>query len=212
MDSPVIRKTVKDSLGTEVSFSGEGWDISKYETVEKKKFYKMVLGKESDTTELQFYVQTISAGKRQTVLGSMLSKSDEGKDVIFKYQKFISGFIFTGLTSTPAKFFIEDYVHKSQITNDMSAKNTPVTRGYILIGHDSLLTEPVMQAFGNTNNKFFFQWQKGIYMNDINGKHIAVLQFDNDQPFYIRIQKNLEAGYQAAVAAFFAVIIGAQGL
>lgn len=214
MDSPVIRKKVKDSLGKEVSFSGDqGWDIGKYVTFKKKKFYRMVFGKESDTTEIQFYVQTISSEKRQTVIGKMLSKSDEGKDAVLNYQKFIAGFIIAGTSSNPANFFMEDYVHESQVTNNTPEKNTPVTNGYILIGHDSLFTEPIMQSFGNPKNKlFFFQWQDGIYMNDVNGRHIAVLLFDNDQPFYITIQKDLQANYQEAMAAFFAVIIGVKDL
>ena len=59
LDSPVTKKKTKDSSGAEISYSDNGWDISKYQTVEKKKFYRMVLSREQDTTEIQFYIHSI---------------------------------------------------------------------------------------------------------------------------------------------------------
>lgn len=211
MDSPVIKKKRKDSLGTEVSFSDDGWDISKYKTFEKKKFYRMVLGRESDTFEMQFSIHTISSEKRQTVLGRMLSKNDEGKDAILKYQKNIEGFIFAGNGSTYSHFFMDDYVSSSQITGDNPGQGNLITSGYILTKADSLFTEPVVESFGNSK-RFSMQWQKGIYMNDMNGTHIALLQFGVSQPFYIWIRRDLDAISQDAIAAFFAVLIGAKDL
>ena len=218
LDSPVIKKKKKDSLGTEVSISSDdGLDISKYQTVEKKKFYRMVLGKEQDTTEIEFYIHAVSAERKQTILGKMMSKSDEGTGATLNYQKNIEGIILTGIESIHAHFFIEDYVSSRQIESNNPQQNIPTTRGYILIKNDSLFTEPVMQTFGKPKSQFFMQWQSGIFMNDMNGVHIAMLQFGGnpqlgDDKFYIWIRRDLDAYSQDAIAAFFAVIIGVKDL
>jgi hypothetical protein len=72
-----------------------------------------------------------------------------------------------------------------------------------------------MQTFGNPKSKFsrmfVFQMQKGIFMNDMNGTHIALLGF-GDQPFYIWVRHDLDATRRDAVAAFFAIIIGVKDL
>ncbi|MEO6221443.1 MAG: hypothetical protein ABIO81_13505 [Ginsengibacter sp.] len=82
----------------------------------------------------------------------------------------------------------------------------------ILVKDDSLFTEPVMHTFADPKGKFFIEWQKGIFMNDIKGTHIVALRFGNDQPFYIWIRKDLNPVYQHAIAARFAVIIGVKDL
>ncbi len=214
LDSPVVRKKIKN--GSEASYSGyDGWDISKYETFEKTKFYRAFLGKEMDTIEIQFYIHSVSNEKRQTMLGKMLSKNDEfaeSKDATLGYKKNIEGILVTNVESTFGHFFIDDYISNRQITNDNPGQNDLITSGYILIKNDSLFTEPVMEKFGNPKSKFFFQIQKGIFMNDANGKHLALLQFGNDQPFYVRIANDLEAVYKDAIASFFAVIIGVKDL
>ncbi len=217
LDSPVIKKKTKDSSGAEISYSDAGWDLIKYQTVEKKKFYRMVLGRDQDTIELQFYIHSVSAERKQTVLGKMLSKNDKGTGATRNYQKNIEGIILLGIESIQAHFFIEDYVSSRQIEHNNPQQNNPTTHGYILIGKDSLFTEPVMQTFGNPKSNFFMQWQKGIFMNDINGTHIALLQFGSDQPygdekFYIRIRRDIDGNRQDAIAAFFAAIIGVKDL
>ena len=219
LDSPVLKKKRKDTLGTEVSFSSdEGWDISKFKIFEKKKFYRMVIGKETDTIEMQFYIHSVSHEKRQTFLGSLLSKDDKDnpdnneKNVTLGYQKNIEGILLTAGDSVTAHFLIEDYLSSTQITKTAPSQSDPITIGYILIQKDSLYTEPILQKFGDPKSKYFVQWQTGIFMNDVNGKHLALLQFGNDQPFYVRIAKDLDAVYKDAIASFFAVIIGVKDL
>ena len=219
LDSPVLKKKRKDTLGTEVSFSSdEGWDISKFKIFEKKKFYRMVIGKETDTIEMQFYIHSVSHEKRQTFLGSLLSKDDKDnpdnneKNVTLGYQKNIEGILLMAGDSVTARFSIEDYVSIRQTTNNDPEHRNPITSGYILIKNDSLFTEPVMGKFGDPKSNFFFEWQKGIFMNDAKGKHLALLQFGSDQPFYVRIAKDLDAVYKDAIASFFAVIIGVKDL
>lgn|SRR6185312_11464124 len=217
LDSPVIKKKTKDSSGAEISYSDAGWDLSKYQTVEKKKFYRMVLCRDHDTTELQFYIHSVSAERKQTVLGKMLSKNDEGTGATLNYQKNIEGIILSDNESLRAHFFIEDYVSSRQIEHSNPQQNNPTTRGYILIKNDSLFTEPVMQTFGNSKSNFFMQLQIGVFMNDVNGAHIALLQFGGDPPFgdekfYIRIRRDIDGDRQDAIAAFFAAIIGVKDL
>lgn len=211
VDSPVIKKKTKDSSGAEISYSDAGWDLSKYQTVEKKKFYRMILGSEQDTTELQFYIHSVSAERKQTVLGRMMNKNDEGTGAMLNYQKHIEGIILSGNESIQARFFIEDYVTSRQIEHNNPQQYNPTTHGYILIKNDSLFTEPVMQTFGNPKSNFFMQLQIGVFMNDVNGAHIALLQFGGEK-FYIRIRRDIDGNRQDAVAAFFAAIIGVKDL
>lgn len=211
LDSTVTKTKSKD--GSEASYSSyDGWDISKYKTFEKKKFYRMVLGKEADTIEMQFYVHSVSNEKRETMLSKMLRKNDEtgeSRDATIGYKKNIGGILFTA-QSTPAHFFIEDYLSTRQITGN-PGQSDPITGGYILIKNDSLYTEPVIQTFGSRKIKFFLELQKGIFINDAKGRHIALLQF-GDKPFYVRMFKDIDVDYQDAIASFFAVIIGCWSL
>jgi hypothetical protein len=212
LDSPVNKKKRKDSIGTEISYTDVGFDMSKYKTFEKRKFYRMVISKDSDTTEVQFYIHTVSSEKRETVLSKILSKDDESKNIILKYQKNIEGFIFTGNGLTNSHFVIEDFVGSTQTTVDNPGQGNAITGGYILTKTNSLFTEPVMQTFGNPESKFFMKYQKGIFINDTNGMHIALLQFGNEQPFYIWLKRDIDINIQNTIAAFFAVIIGAKNL
>ncbi len=213
LDSPVVRKKSTDGSGGSVSISSEGWDwdISKFKTVEKKKFYRMAIGTGQDTIELEFYIRSVSTEKKQTFLGKMVSKNDEGKDATLGYQKNVEGVVFTAPDSTFCRFFIEDYLSTRQITRDNPGKGEPITRGYILIKDDSLFTEPVMKTIGNPHAKFFFmQWQTGIFINNTKEKHIAVLMFA--EPFFVRIRMDMDPKYKHAIAALFAVIAGAKDL
>ena len=86
-----------------MSISSEGWDwdISKFETVEKKKFYRMLVTKDADTAELLFSIYSVAVEKNQTFLGKMLSKNDEGKNATLSYKKNIAGIIVTRFDSFP---------------------------------------------------------------------------------------------------------------
>lgn len=76
-----------------------------------------------------------------------------------------------------------------------------------MIKSDSLITESVLETFGKTKSNFFMQWQKGIFINDVDGAHIALLQFGGDQPFgdekfHILIRRDPDANSQDVIAAF----------
>ena len=211
LDSPVIRRKTKDGSATEINFSSQGWDldISKFKTFEKRKVYMMKMATDEDTVEIAFAVHAISKEKSQTLAGKLLSKNDEGKDETLAYKKIISGIIMTGFDSTYPKFYLEDYLSTRQTTDNFSENKSTITRGYILAANDSLFTEPIMHSIDKPTGKYFFEWQKGIFINRINDTHIAALKFtDGQSPFYIWIRKDIESRLQQAIAAFFTVLIG----
>ena len=67
----MIKKKTKDSSYSGVEFSGEGTDFdqSKLMTVEKKKFYKLLLNTNEDTVTGIFAIASVSHEKKQTFLG-----------------------------------------------------------------------------------------------------------------------------------------------
>jgi hypothetical protein len=81
-----------------------------------------------------------------------------------------------------------------------------------LINSDSLFTEPIIHTTGIRALNFSFEWQTGIFMDNANGEHIAALSFSKGMPFTMWIRRDLDRAYQQAIAAFFAVIIGAEDL
>ena len=112
VDSPVIKKKTKDSSSFETEFSSEGSDFDeiKVMTIEKKKFYKLLLNTTQDTVAAIFAIASVSQQKKQTFLGKMLSKNDEDKDVELDYNRNVPGIIKTGNDSIPWIFFIENFL------------------------------------------------------------------------------------------------------
>jgi len=215
LDSAVIRKITKDSSETGGSISREGWDwdISKFETVEKKKFYRIRVTKDEDTAELLFSIYSVAVEKNQTILGKMLSKNDEDKNATLSYKKNIAGILVTRFNPTPFRFFIEDFLSTRQTSGNYAEGKAEITRGYVLTGEDSLFTEPIMQTIGNPKDKFFLEWQKGIFVNDGKSIHIAALKFGDGQlPFCIWMRKDLENAHQQAIASLFALLIAVMNL
>src|SRR4030095_16972994 len=84
LDSPVLRTKTKDGSYTGASYDlggGWDWDFSKYQTVQKRKAYNMLVGGGPDTAELLFSIYSISKEKSLTFLGELMSKNDEGKNL-----------------------------------------------------------------------------------------------------------------------------------
>jgi hypothetical protein len=215
LDSPVLKKRTKDSTGTAVTISGEGWDwdISKYETVEKKKYYDMELTNALDTIQLFFSIYSISSQKSQTLAGELISKNDEGKNATLRYQKNISGVMITSPDSTPLRFFLEDYLSTKQTKDNTAPKEPDITRGYILTGTDSLFTEAIINSFGKPSDMFYLKWQRGLYVKNSSGDNIAALKFsDIENPFYAWIRNDLSKSEQHSIAALFAVLVAVMGI
>src|SRR6266487_4719671 len=75
-DSSVIKKKTKESSSIDIESSSEETDIdhSKFLTVKKTKFYRLLLGSNTDTTEAVFSISSVSKEKKQTFLGKIISK------------------------------------------------------------------------------------------------------------------------------------------
>ena len=209
LDSPVFRKTTKEGsyTGATITNSSWDWDFSKYEKVENKKVYRMTVGNGADTAEMIFSFYRISHDKQLTFFGELMSKDDEGKNMTLSYKKDISGIIASGIDSMPCRFFVEDTLSR----DEGPLGSTAMTRAYLIRGNDSLYTEPIMQQIGKPGGKYFWEWQKGVFVNNGNGNRIAALKFgtagDLSNPFYVWIRKDIEPAYQHAIASLFALLI-----
>jgi hypothetical protein len=215
VDSPVLRKRTKEGSYTGASYSpGEGWDwdFSKYETVEKRKAYRMVFTGASDTAELLFSIYRISNEKNLTFFGDLMSKNDEGKNLTLAYKTNVSGIGATNYDSLPWRFFLEDSFSRKE--EAVPFESTRFTSGYIITADDSLFSEPIVNQIGSRNSKYFLEWQTGIFINSAKEKHIAALKFgtpgDLSNPFYTWIRNDLAPSKQHAIASVFALLISAK--
>jgi hypothetical protein len=213
VDSAVLRKKTKEGSSADVDISGDAWDwdFSKYQMVEKRKAYRMLVSKDADTSESLFSIYTISHDKKLTFLGEIMSKNDDGKNQRLGFKKNVSGIIATPTDSPPLRFFIEDTSAIAEGPAGFPGGSTTLTRAYIIAANDSLFTEPIMQYFGRPGSKFSLQWQQGVFITTAQGNHIAALKFgaagDLSNPFYVWIRKDLQPSYQHAIASLFALLM-----
>jgi hypothetical protein len=214
LDSPVLRKRTKEGSYSEASYSSQGWDwdFSKYETVEKRNAYSMIVAGGSDTAELLFSIYRISNEKSLTFFGELMSKNDEGKNLTLGYKINISGIGTTNYGSLPWRFFLEDSFGRKEDPTPYGT--TRFTRGYIITADDSLFTEPILNNLGSSDSKFFVEWQTGIFVNSTKDNHIAAIKFgtpgDLSNPFYAWIRNDIPKSLQHAIASVFALLISAK--
>lgn len=214
LDSPALRKRTKDGSYSDATITSEGWDwdFSKYETVEKRKAYRMLVVKEADTAELLFSVYRVSKEKNLTFFGELMSKNDEGKYQVLAYKLNISGIMTTPYNSIPWRFFMEDSFSKKgeSPTNEI----TRISRWYLITGNDSLYTKPIMHQIGSPGDKYFWEWQWGIFVSNAKGNRIAALKFgaagDLSNPFNVWIRKDIDAAQQHGIASLFTLLMVAK--
>ena len=215
LDSPVLRKKTKEGSysGAIITSESWDWDFSKYKMVEKKKAFRMLVTNDTDTAELIFSIYTISHNKELSFFGEMMSKDDQGKNMTVGYKQTTSGILDTGIDSVPSRFFIEDTFSRSEASTDILPQSRRVTRWYIINRDDSLFTEPIMQQFGKPRDKYYWEYQRGIFVNNAKGDHIAALKFgtpgDLSNPYYAWIRKDIQPGQRHAIASLFALMMGA---
>jgi len=213
LDSPVLRKKTKEGSYTGATITSDGWDwdFSKYQAVERRKAYRMLVANGSDTSEMLFSIYTVSHDKQLTFFGEMMSKDDEGKNQTLSYKKDVSGIISSDIDSLPRRFFVEDTFSRNEESGTNAFGSSSWTRLYIIIGDDSLFTEPIIHTVGKVENKFHWEWQTGIFVNSVKENHIAALKFgtagDLSNPFYVWIRKDLSPAYQQAIASLFALLM-----
>ena len=127
MDSGFFKKKIKDSASFDFEFGrGENdMDHSKYMTIQKTKWYKLLLATNADTTNAVFSIASVSKEKRQTLFSKLISKKDEGKDELLSYNRNVPGVIITGKNSNQWKFFIGNFTSGSrQTTQHLSHRVT----------------------------------------------------------------------------------------
>jgi hypothetical protein len=195
IDSPVIKKKIKDSsyAGAEISSSGTDVDVSKFLTIKKTRFYKLSLSTASDTAEAVFAIASVSHEKRQSFLGKMLSKNDEDKNAVLDYNRDVPGIIKPGNDST-WMFFIENFTSGGRQTGAGFSPVAFISGGYVKNDTDSLY----MQIYSSFTADIILVNQKG--------EHLAALAFRQKHPD-IWIRNDIIQSYQQAIATFFAVII-----
>lgn len=214
LDSPVLRKRTKEGSYTGASYSSDGWDwdFSKYETVEKRKAYRMLVASGSDTAELLFAIYRISQEKNLTFFGDLMSKNDDGKNHVLGVKTYVSGIGATSYDTLPWRFFIEDSTGTKEEAVPMQSPK--FTSAYIIMSDDSLFTEPMLSQIGKPGSKFFFEWQEGVFVNGASMKHIAALKFgtpgDLSNPFLAWIRNDIAPAKQHVIASVFALIISAK--
>lgn len=186
LDSGRMTKKTKDSSSLSFETSGhEGsdWDQSKFLTIKKNRIYKLLLASKVDTTKAIFSIASESKEKRQTFLGKMLSKNDEGKNEDLSFHRDIPGAIITGDNDISWQFFIGNF------------SGNYISSGYLQNENDSLS----MQLYSS--------FDANLVLVNTDGAHLAALKF-KEKPFYTWIRNDLKPSYQKAIAALFAVIIG----
>ncbi len=213
LDSPVLRKKTKEGTytGATITSASWDWDFSKYQAVEIRKAYRMLVANGSDTSEMLFSIYSVSHDKQLTFFGEMMSKDDEGKNQTLSFKKDVSGIISSDIDSLPRRFFVEDTFSRNEESASNNFGPTSWTRLYIIMGGDSLFSEPIIHTVGKVENKYHWEWQTGIFVNSAIGNHIAALKFgkvgDLSNPFYVWIRKDLSPAYQHAIASLFALLM-----
>ncbi|MEP7232249.1 MAG: hypothetical protein ABI691_18445 [Ginsengibacter sp.] len=196
IDSPIIRRRSKDSASFDMEITGSGSDIdnSKYVTIQKTKWYKLLLATDSTATSAVFSIASISKEKKQTFLGKMMSKNDEGKNETLSYKRDVPGSIFTGDSSVAWEFFISNFTSGSGQNAGLFTGAASISSGYLKNGEDSLF----MQIYSS--------FSADMVLVNKNGEHLAALKF-KQKPITAWIRNDIDSSNRHAIAALFAVII-----
>ena len=195
MDSGFYKKKIKDSSSFNLELGGgeNDMDQSKYMTIQKTKWYKLMLAADTATTSATFSIASVSKEKKQTLLGKMLSKNDEGKDEELSYRRDVPGFISTGGNAASWQFLIHDFTRGSGQTG-FSFGAASISSGYLQNESDSLY----MQLYSS--------FAADLVLVNRNGEHVAALKF-KQKPLGAWIRNDLDSSHRDAIAALFAVII-----
>jgi hypothetical protein len=196
LDSANTKKKTKGESYSSVEFSRKGTDfnIGRKLTIEKTKYYNLSLGTASNTAEAVFAISSVSYEKRQTFLGKMLSKNDEGKNAILDYKRDVSGTIGKGIDSLSWKFFIYNFRSGGRQTASQFSPSASISDLYLKNKQDSLYMERSSSYLGD------------IVLVNQKGEHLAAIGFKKNRPD-IWIRNDIEKDYQKAIAALFAVIL-----
>ena len=195
LDSGKIKQKRKDSA--DIEFSGsDGFDQSKYMTIKKSRVYKLQAGTDENSTAALFVVTNESKQKKQTFLGKVMSKNDEGKDEVLSSKSAIYGTIKRNNLATVWKFSLENLS-----ANDMGNGELPFIilsppQGFLTSEKDSLFLERA-------------SFKADAVLVNADGHHVGAVKF-RKKPFLIWVQKDMDNSLQDAVAVLFGVMIAKQ--
>ena len=194
-DSAVTKKRARDGSVLEADFSSEGTDIdhSKFLTITKTKFYRLMVGANPDQVESVFAISSVSKEKKQTFLGKMLSKNDEGKDVVLSYNRDVSGIIKSENDDPQWEFFIDDFTSGGRQTATNYRPAASISSGYIKSEHDSL------------DMQLHSSFSADLVLVNKKGEHVAAIEY-KQKPLNAWIRKDIDNSHRKAIAALFAVI------
>lgn len=200
LDSAVQRKKTRDENGAELSVSGtDGVDVTKLQTIEKQIYYKLLLGADTDTTEIVFAIASTSKERKQTLLGKMLSKNEESSSAVLSYNRDVAGVIKTyGDSGGQWQFFIDNFSSGSRVTEGRYYSNAAIAAVYLKKGRDSSYT------------KFQSGWSLGVNLYNSEEKQASLEYTGKKATIWIR--NDLEPDKLRAIAALFAVIIAIKDL
>lgn len=195
MDSGFHKKKVKDSSSFDLELgNGENdMDQSKYMTIQKIKWYQLLLASDSGTTNVTFAIASVSKEKRQTFLGKMLSRNDEGKDQVLNYYRDVPGLISVNDNSAPWEFLITNFTSGSRLVGGFTVAPS-ISSGYLKNENDSL----GMQIYSS--------FSADIVLVNRSGEHLAAIKF-KQKPFFTWIRNDINKEYRNAIAGLFAVMI-----
>jgi hypothetical protein len=192
LDSGKLRQKKRDSA--EIEFSGsDGFDHSKFMTIRKSRLYKLQAGTDENSTEALFAVANKSNQKRQTFLGKVLSKNDEGKNEVLSDSTTISGTIKRNNAATVWKFSL-DNLSKNNMNNDgLPFIVPPPLHGFLKNEKDSLFFEPA-------------SFKADAVLVNADGDHVGAVKF-RKKPFIIWVQKDIDNSLQDVIGVLFDVMI-----
>lgn len=156
----------------------------------------MQLGNDENSTSSLFSVASSSKERRQTALGKMLSKSDEGTDEVLNYSGIVSGIIRRESMQSGWEFSLDN------LTYSGSNQNLPFDFAPQLTGF-----------LKNDNDSMFFKgssFDANAVLVNGKGEYLAAIKFRN-KPAIIWISKKIDNSLQDAIAVLFGVIIGMKG-
>ena len=222
IDSPLIKRKIKGGpelqllLGYDAeqrNNKGAFLDVTKKVTIEKTKYYRVLLANGADTTETLCSHFSSSTEERRTVAGSILNGSkDNGPSVIGTVAD-INGFIITSPDSLPWNFSY----HFSSDNGNRSVIHSP---GFLKNQTDSFYIKPIIDTstyefklFKKTTTDTIYH-TAGMALLNQKGEQIAAYQYPKkmatsakDTKSFIWMRKDLNDSYRQAISSFWAILV-----
>ena len=193
LDSGKIKQKKKDSA--EIEFPGsKGFDQSKYMTIKKSRVYKLQSGTDENSTEALFTIANESKQKRQTVLGKVFSKNNEGKDEMLSSASAIFGTIKRNNAATVWKFSMDNLSANNTENENLPFIILPPTQGFLKSERDSLFLERA-------------SFKADAVLVDAHGDYFGGVKFKK-RPFTLWVRNVIDNALQDAIGLLFAVMIG----